>query len=154
MLKSINESFDKICKESVNVRHYSDMLFDMIEEGMVDAENLAKDLIYWCSEDDIEHYMRVNDLLIEDDIDESVDLVSKDGTIANTLAQHMNELAQYDDVTQLRNKAIEIIKSSEISDKTKQKFVNIPFSKKSKSALLSTLGTFMTGDKVIKPGRK
>lgn len=154
MLKSINESFDKICKESVNVRHYSDMLFDMIEEGMVDAENLAKDLIYWCSEDDIEHYMRVNDLLIEDDIDESVDLVSKDGTIANTLAQHMNELAQYDDVNQLRNKAIEIIKSSEISDKTKQKFVNILFSKKSKSALLSTLGTFMTGDKVIKPGRK
>lgn len=155
MLKSINESFSKIY-ESADVRHYSDMLYEMIEDEYVDPKDIAKDLIYWCSEDDIEHYMRVNDLILDEDgdIDESLDLVAKEGTIANMLAQHMDELAQYDSANQLRDKAIDLIKSSEISDKTKQKFVNILNSKKSKAALLSTLGTFMTGDKVIKPGRK
>lgn len=49
--------------EYSNVREYSDMLFDMIEEGIVDAEAIAKDLIYWCSEDDIKRYMEVNDLI-------------------------------------------------------------------------------------------
>lgn len=155
MLKSINESFSKIY-ESADVRHYSDMLYEMIEDEYVDPKDIAKDLIYWCSEDDIEHYMRVNDLILDEDsdIDESLDLVAKEGTIANMLAQHMDELARYDSADQLRDKAIDLIKSSEISDKTKQKFVNILNSKKSKAALLSTLGTFMTGDKVIKPGRK
>ena len=154
MLKSINESFDRFCNENVDVRHYSDMLYEMIEEGMVDAEQIAKDLIYWCSEDDIEHYMRVNDLIIEGDVEEGLDLVAKEGTIANLLAKHMEELSKCDDVNELKNKAMELIKLSDVSDKTKQKFANILNSKKSKSALLSTLGTFMTGDKVLKPGRK
>lgn len=48
-----------------DIRHYSDMLFDMIDEGAVDAAEIAKDLIYWCSEDDIKHYMRVNNLTSE-----------------------------------------------------------------------------------------
>lgn len=48
-----------------DIRHYSDMLFDMIDEGAVDAAEIAKDLIYWCSEDDIKHYMRVNYLTSE-----------------------------------------------------------------------------------------
>ena len=52
------------------VREYSDMLFDMIEEGMVDAKQIAEDLIYWCSEDDIKHYMKVNDLMFEEDEDD------------------------------------------------------------------------------------
>lgn len=78
--ESLFEDYDS------GVRYYSDMLFDMIEDGIVDAEYIAKDLIYWCSEDDIEHYMRVNDLLSDDeddDIDESLnedyttDLVSE-----------------------------------------------------------------------------
>ena len=61
-----------------DVRHYSDMLFDMIEEGSVDAAEIAKDLIYWCSEDSIKEYMRVNQLTSEfiddeeDDYEESL----------------------------------------------------------------------------------
>lgn len=46
-------------------RHYSDMLFDMIEEGSVNVADIAKDLIYWCSEDDIKKYMEVNQLTSE-----------------------------------------------------------------------------------------
>ena len=154
MLKSINESFNKIYTEDVDVRHYSDMLFDMIEDGTVDPKVIAQDLIYWCSEDEIEHYMRVNDLMFEEDIEEELDLVQQEGTIANVLSKHMNELAKIDNPNELKEKAIELVSSSQISDNTKKKFSNIINSKKSKSALLSTLGTFMTGDKVIKPGRK
>lgn len=69
----------KQLKESDDIRHYSDMLFDMIEEGLVDAESIAKDLIYWCSEDDIEHYMRVNGYLDYED-DEEYDESLKEGT--------------------------------------------------------------------------
>lgn len=52
--ESLFEDYDS------DVRHYSDMLFDMIEEGAVDAADVAKDLIYWCSEDNIKRYMEVN----------------------------------------------------------------------------------------------
>lgn len=48
-----------------DIRHYSDMLFDMIDEGAVDAAEIAKDLIYWCSEESIKEYMRVNNLTSE-----------------------------------------------------------------------------------------
>ena len=154
MLKSINESFDRRFEESANVRQYSDMLFDMIEDGMVDAKAIAEDLIYWCSEDDIEHYMRVNDLLY-DDIEEGIDLVSKQGTIANVLAKNMQELAEYPDANSLKSAVIKLIQDSEISDKKSvERFIHILNTKKSKEALLSTLATFMTGDKVFKPGRK
>ena len=57
-----------------DVRHYSDMLFDMIEDGMVDATHIAQDLIYWCSEDDIERYMQVNDLIWEDKEDDDEEI--------------------------------------------------------------------------------
>lgn len=57
-----------------NVREYSDQLFDMIEEDMVDAKEIAKDLIYWCSEEDIKRFMEVRDLIWDEDedIDESL----------------------------------------------------------------------------------
>ena len=58
-----------------NVREYSDQLFDMIEEDMVDAKEIAQDLIYWCSEDDIKRFMEVRDLIWdedEEDYDESL----------------------------------------------------------------------------------
>lgn len=65
--ESLFEDYDS------DVRYYSDMLFDMIKEGVVNAVDIAKDLIYWCSEDAIKHYMRVNDLIIdEEDIEENL----------------------------------------------------------------------------------
>lgn len=56
-----------------DVRHYSDMLFDMIEEDMVDAKQIAQSLIYWCSEDDIERFMEVNELIWDEDEEEEVE---------------------------------------------------------------------------------
>lgn len=61
----------------MNVREYSDMLFDMIEDGTVDPEIIAKDLIYWCSEDEIKKYMEVNGLLFEEEDEEDVDDLEK-----------------------------------------------------------------------------
>lgn len=65
--EALNESLDEDFNSGV--REYSDMLFDMIEDGVVDAKQIAEDLIYWCSEDDIKHYMKVNDLMFEEDED-------------------------------------------------------------------------------------
>jgi len=68
--ESLFEDYD------ADVRHYSDILFDMIEEGALDAADIAKDLIYWCSEDDIKRYMEVNQLIgefIDDDEEEEIE---------------------------------------------------------------------------------
>lgn len=65
--ESLFEDYDS------DVRHYSDMLFYMIEEEVVDAKQIAQSLIYWCSEDDIERFMRVNELIWEEDEDESLE---------------------------------------------------------------------------------
>lgn len=63
---------ESIVDEDYNVREYSDQLYDMIEDDTVDAKKIAEDLIYWCSEDDIKEYMRVNDLIFDDeDMEES-----------------------------------------------------------------------------------
>lgn len=73
--KKLKANLDESLFEDYTVRYYSDTLYDMIENGIVDAKSIAQDLIYWCSEDDIKHYMRVNDLLSydeDDDIDESL----------------------------------------------------------------------------------
>ena len=70
----VEESFNKKIEEELDtgVREYSDRLYDMLQDGVLDALNTACDLIYWCSEDDIQEYMRVNDLLYdEEELDES-----------------------------------------------------------------------------------
>lgn len=59
--------FEKNISEAYNVREYSDMLFDMIDEDVVDAKEIAKDLIYWCSEDDIKRFMELRDLIPDDE---------------------------------------------------------------------------------------
>lgn len=67
-LKEYSNNKDECLQESAGVREYSDMLYDMIESGEIDAKSIAEDLIYWCSEDDIRQYMIVNDIVdIEDD---------------------------------------------------------------------------------------
>lgn len=65
--KKENKKESKHLCEDYNVREYSDQLYDMIEDDMVDAKKIAEDLIYWCSEDDIKEYMRVNDLIFDDE---------------------------------------------------------------------------------------
>ena len=56
-----------------DIRHYSDMLFNMIEDDMVNTKSIAQSLIYWCSEDNIEKFMRVNDLIWDENEEEEVD---------------------------------------------------------------------------------
>lgn len=68
-----NESLKKHLHESHGARYYTDMLYDMLENDEVDAKNIAEDIIYWISEDDVEQYMRVNDILSEDEDEEELE---------------------------------------------------------------------------------
>lgn len=90
----------------------------------------------------------------EEIIDESVDLLTKENTIASLLKDNMSELASIIDVNELREKIIELVDNSNIASKpVAQKLKRDLYSKKSAGALLSTIATYMTGDKVIKTGR-
>lgn len=96
---------------------------------------------------------------VEDDLDESlneaVDLLTKENTIASVLSKHMDELSEYTDANSMRNAIIDILDKSEIADKDSvKKLKRVLFSKKSTGALLSTIATYMTGEKVAKVGRR
>ena len=89
-----------------------------------------------------------------EEVTETVDLAAKDNTVAGILRQHMDELSSIFDPNELRNKVIEIVDSSDIADKpVADKLKKALFSKKSVGALLSTIATYMTGDKVVKTGK-
>lgn len=90
----------------------------------------------------------------EEIIDESVDLLTKENTIASLLKDNMSELASIIDVNELRERIIELVDNSDIAGKpVAQKLKKDLYSKKSAGALLSTIATYMTGDKVIKTGK-
>lgn len=96
---------------------------------------------------------------VEDDLEESlneaVDLLTKENTIASVLSKHMDELSEYTDANSMRNAIIDILDKSEIADKDSvKKLKRVLFSKKSTGALLSTIATYMTGEKVAKVGRR
>lgn len=73
--EEITENCDDKLNEGLGTRDYSDMLFDMIEAGTVDPVQIAEDLIYWCTEEDIEKYMKVNNLIFEEDEEETDDFI-------------------------------------------------------------------------------
>lgn len=77
MASRMNSGLDKLANlklnEDVNVREYTDMLFDMVEDGIVDAKEILQSLMYWCSEDDVKKFMQVNDLLWEPEEEEDED---------------------------------------------------------------------------------
>lgn len=88
-------------------------------------------------------------------VTEAVDLLTKDNTIASVLKDNMDKLYSITNPNELRNAIIEIVDDSNIADKPAvQKLKRDLFSKKSVSALLSTIATYMTGDKVIKTNRR
>ena len=71
------------------------------------------------------------------------------GTIAYALTQNVNEWKEAKTVSELKQKALDIINRSEIkSEKDKNDFISILNQGKSVSNLMSTLGTYMTGMKV------
>ena len=87
-------------------------------------------------------------------IDESIDLLTKDNTIASLLRDNMDKLSSITDVNELRDAIMDLVNESDIADKPAAlKLKRDLYSKKSVGALLSTIGTYMTGEKVIKVGR-
>lgn len=87
-------------------------------------------------------------------IGESVDLLTKDNTIASLLRDNMDKLSGITDVNELRDAIMDLVNESDIANKTAAlKLKRDLYSKKSVGALLSTIGTYMTGEKVIKVGR-
>ena len=73
---TLKESYKELNESSV--RHYTEMLYDMMEDGLIDAKTLASDLMYWLSEDDVEHFMRVYDLLWQEDEEEENECLKED----------------------------------------------------------------------------
>lgn len=87
-------------------------------------------------------------------IDESIDLLTKDNTIASLLRDNMDKLSGITDVNELRDAIMDLVNESDIANKPAAlKLKRDLYSKKSVGALLSTIGTYMTGEKVIKVGR-
>lgn len=87
-------------------------------------------------------------------IGESVDLLTKDNTIASLLRDNMDKLSVITDVNELRDAIMDLVNESDIANKPAAlKLKRDLYSKKSVGALLSTIGTYMTGEKVIKVGR-
>lgn len=87
-------------------------------------------------------------------IDESIDLLTKDNTIASLLRDNMDKLSRITDVNELRDAIMDLVNESDIANKPAAlKLKRDLYSKKSVGALLSTIGTYMTGEKVIKVGR-
>lgn len=87
-------------------------------------------------------------------IGESVDLLTKDNTIASLLRDNMDKLSSITDVNELRDAIMDLVNESDIASKPAAlKLKRDLYSKKSVGALLSTIGTYMTGEKVIKVGR-
>lgn len=98
----------------------------------------------------------IEDILntVQESLKESVDLLTREDTIASVLSRHMDELSEYTDATSMRNAIINILDKSEIADKDAvKKLKQVLFSKKSTAALLSTIATYMTGEKVAKVGK-
>lgn len=87
-------------------------------------------------------------------VNESIDLLTKDNTIASLLRDNMDKLSTITDVNELRDAIMDLVNESDIADKPAAlKLKRDLYSKKSVGALLSTIGTYMTGEKVIKAGR-
>lgn len=108
-------------------------------------------------EDDVEE--SVKDRIIkchmkDKRIDESIDLLTKDNTIASLLRDNMDKLSSITNVNELRDAIMDLVNESDIANKPAAiKLKRDLYSKKSVGALLSTIGTYMTGEKVIKIGR-
>lgn len=80
-------------------------------------------------------------------LEEATALADRPGTIAHALKDSMDELATVSNVGEMKQKVIDIVKASDVSDKEKSRAIAIFMKPKSATALLSTIGTFMTGIK-------
>lgn len=70
-------------------------------------------------------------------------------SIASVLSKNMDSLYSYDNPSDLRNAIMDVVSTSDVDPKEVSKLQRALFSKKSVSALLSTIGTYMTGERVV-----
>ena len=52
-------------------RQYTRKLLEMMDEGLLDPQTLVLACVNYMSEDDVQGMMRANDMLLEEDEDES-----------------------------------------------------------------------------------
>lgn len=162
MANIYNNGLDKLMhslNESNNIREYSDMLFDMIDEGLVAADQIAKDLIYWCSEDEIKRYMEVNDLISMDDedLDEAYknhpELSKKDGTASKLIVDNKDRFNAAKNKVEIYELAKSIFSEAGLDTKWTKTFLsNLSRSKDYKNALKYVYDVVLSADnqKVIK----
>lgn len=48
-------------------RAYTNALWDMVEQGLIDKDYLIRDLIGWMSEHDVRRFCQQNSYLVEDE---------------------------------------------------------------------------------------
>ena len=137
-----DSSSDEVKLETDVAEEVSDAsISDLDSDEEADVQESVKDRIIKC---------RMKDARIC----ESVDLLTKDNTIASLLRDNMDKLSGITDVNELRDAIMDLVNESDIANKPAAlKLKRDLYSKKSVGALLSTIGTYMTGEKVIKMGR-
>lgn len=79
-----------------------DKLLDMLDEGLLDAKTLARDLLGWLSEDDCIAFAHANDIALEDDEGESEEFEFTDEeevreAFANHWAERLQQVPAYAD---------------------------------------------------------
>lgn len=76
-------------------------------------------------------------------------LVTKKGSIANLLAEHMNELQGINDVNELKNRVFEIVDNSDIaSTYTAKEFKYRVSTQRTRYGVLGTIGAYMYGKSI------
>ena len=55
------------------MRVYTNMLLELIEDGMLDKDTVIMACLQYMSEDDVEGMMQANEFIIDEDYDDSMD---------------------------------------------------------------------------------
>jgi hypothetical protein len=53
--------------DKTNVRAYTTLLLDMVEDGIVDKDLLIRNLLGWMSESEVEEFSRTEGYILDDD---------------------------------------------------------------------------------------
>lgn len=56
-----------------NMRVYTNMLLELIEDGMLDKDTVIMACLQYMSEDDVKGMMRANEFIVDEDYDDSMD---------------------------------------------------------------------------------
>ena len=132
-----------------SIQGESDVAEEVLDVPFSDLDSDEEDEVQESVKDRI-----INCRMKDKRIDESIDLLTKDNTIASLLRDNMDKLSSITNVNELRDAIMDLVNESDIANKPAAiKLKRDLYSKKSVGALLSTIGTYMTGEKVIKIGR-